>query len=135
MTMGLERFERLVEAWGADPRRWPEAERAAAEAFLAHNVDARASIEEAARLDALLALAPAHEPSEMLVHRVLRAAPRAHPPVSRFGWVSGVGWAAAAAAGVIAGVALGQQIGQVWQADAVLEQASAWSADEAEYFG
>lgn len=133
--MGLERFEHLVDAYGADPRRWPEAERAAAEAFLAGSEAARTLAEDAARLDALLEAAPAPEPSELLGHRVLRAAPVRRSRVSRFGWASGAGWAAAAAAGVLVGLSLGQQVGQAWEAEAILEQASAWSADEAEYFG
>ena len=133
--MGLERFEHLVDAYGADPRRWPEAERAAAEVFLSGSEAARALVEGAARLDALLATAPALEPSELLVHRVLRAAPVRRTRIDGFGWASGAGWAAAAAAGVLVGLSLGQQVSHAWQAEAVLEQASAWSADEAEYFG
>lgn len=134
MTMGLERFERLVGAYGADPRRWPDGERVAAQTFLADDPEARAILDRAAELDDWLALAPAPAPSEMLDRRVLRAAPRAKT-ISRFGWASGAGWAAAAAAGVLVGVSLGQQMSQAWEAEAVLEQASAWSDDEAEYFG
>lgn len=138
MTMGLERFERLVDAFGADPRRWPEAERAAAEAFLAGHAEARARVEAAAELDGLLAFAPDIEPSDLLRYRVLRAAPAKAPgraSISQFGWLSGAGWTAAAAAGVLVGVSLGQQMNQARAADEVLEQASAWSADEAEYYG
>ena len=134
MSMGLERFERLVEAYGADPRRWPEAERAAAEAFLAGNAEARARMAAAAELDRLLALAPAIEPSDLLRQRVLRAAPT-RSTIGPFGWLSGAGWAAAAAAGVLVGVSLGQQMNQSRAADEILEQASGWSADEAEYYG
>lgn len=132
--MGLERFERLVEAFGADPRRWPQAERAAAEAFLAGNVDARARLVAAAEIDSLLSLASTPEPSDLLHRRVLRAAPR-KAAITPLGWLSGAGWAAAAAAGVFVGVSIGQQVSQAWQADDILEQASAWSADEAEYYG
>lgn len=133
--MGLERFEQLLDAYGADPRRWPQAERAAAEALLAGSADARARVEAAAELDGLLGLTTTIEPSDLLRQRVLRAAPKGGAAISRFGWFSGAGWAAAAAAGVLVGVSVGQQINRAWQADEVLEQASAWSADEAEYYG
>ena len=133
--MGLERFERLVDAYGADPHRWPQAERAEGEALIACDARARALLDAAAELDALLDSAPAAEPSDILRNRVLGAAARAQPAVIRMGWMSGAGWAAAAAAGVLVGVSGGQQMSQAWEADAILEQASAWSADEAEYYG
>jgi hypothetical protein len=136
MTMGLERFQELIDAYGAEPSRWPLAERAGAEALLANDAQARALVADAAALDALLdAAEAAPEPSDLLRHRVLRAAPRARAAISRFGWASGAGWAAAAAAGVLVGVSVGHQMSLTWQADAVLEQATAWSADETEYFG
>lgn len=133
--MGLERFQELIDAYGAEPSRWPLAERAGAEALLAVDAQARSLVTDAAALDALLNAAAAPEPSDLLRHRVLRAAPRARAAISRFGWASGAGWAAAAAAGVLVGVSIGQQMSLAWQADAVLEQATAWSADETEYFG
>lgn len=135
MTMGLERFQELVDAYGADPQRWPQAERVAAEALLAAEPQAQLIQKAAAELDALLGSVVMPDPSEVLRHRVLRAAPRKPAVIGRLGWVSGAGWAAAAAAGVLVGVSVGEQINQVWQADAVLEQAAAWGADEAEYFG
>ena len=45
------------------------------------------------------------------------------------------GWAAAAAAGLVLGLSLGQQAAMSNQADEALEQATAWSVDEAEFFG
>lgn len=53
------RFTRLIEAYGADPAHWPEDERAAAERHLAGDPSARAALEEARRLDALLERLPA----------------------------------------------------------------------------
>jgi ferric-dicitrate binding protein FerR (iron transport regulator) len=50
---------RLIDAYGADPARWPEDERAAAERHLADDPSARAALEEARRLDALLGRLPA----------------------------------------------------------------------------
>lgn len=52
------RFLRLLEAYGADPARWPEDERAAAERHMAGDPAARAAIEEARRIDALLGRMP-----------------------------------------------------------------------------
>ena len=48
------RFMRLIGAYGADPARWPEEERAAAGRRMADDPAARAAIDEARRLDALL---------------------------------------------------------------------------------
>lgn len=49
------RFARILEAYGAEPRRWPEAERAAALAFLDARPElAKPMLEEARALDALL---------------------------------------------------------------------------------
>jgi hypothetical protein len=58
------RFQRLLEAYGADPARWPEDERAAAERHMAADPAARAAVEAERRLDALLGrLPPVPEPS------------------------------------------------------------------------
>lgn len=133
MTVGLERFEQIVDAYGADPGRWPEAERPQAEAFMAGSAEARAMVQGAQALDDWLDAAPSRAPSELLERRVIKAAPRAQGRV--FGWASATGWAAAAAAGLVLGLSVGQQMALTNQADQALEQATAWSVDEAEYFG
>lgn len=74
-TLDRARFEVLLDAYGADPERWPEAERAAALALLQRDPDARAMRAQAARIDALLGLAEPVEPSPALVARILAAAP------------------------------------------------------------
>ncbi|WP_282009557.1 hypothetical protein [Brevundimonas aveniformis] len=132
MTVGLERFEQIIEAYGANPRHWPEQERAAAEHLVAHSEAARAMLASAAELDAWLDAAPDPVPSDLLAHRVLKAAPR---PNRTFGWASGAGWAAAAAAGLVLGLSWGQQVQLTNQAYDALDQATTWSVDEAEYFG
>lgn len=138
MTMTTERFRELIEAYGADPRRWPEAERAEA-AEAARAPAAQALLAEARALDGLLAEAPAIQASAALRDRVLAAAPtprrRLMGRLTPLAWLSGFGWAAAAAAGLVFGVALGQQVLVDWRTDVVLEQASAWSLDETEYLG
>jgi len=54
MMMGLDRFRELMDAYGAEPARWPANERAAAEALLAINAEAAQLRERAGALDALL---------------------------------------------------------------------------------
>lgn len=55
--MTERRFARLITAYGADPERWPEAERAAARDWAARHPEARPDLEAERRLDALLDLA------------------------------------------------------------------------------
>lgn len=69
------RFDVLLDAYGADPERWPEEERAAALALLQRDPEARGLRAQAARLDALLAVAEPAKPSPALVARILAAAP------------------------------------------------------------
>lgn len=134
MTVGLERFEQIIDAYGAEPARWPEAERLQAEALLADNAEARAMVRRAEEIDAWLNAASSHAPSDLLARRVLKAAPGARGG-GVFGWASATGWAAAAAAGLVLGLSVGQQMALTNQADQALEQASSWSVDETEYFG
>ncbi len=74
--MTMERLEALLEAYGAEPARWPDAERQAAEALVSRSQEVRLRIEEARRLDLLLAEAPLEAPSAMLTARLLAARPR-----------------------------------------------------------
>jgi hypothetical protein len=67
----LERFARVLDAYGADAGRWPEAERAAALRLVARSAEARALRDHAAELDALLERAPLAEPSPGLRATVL----------------------------------------------------------------
>ena len=54
--MTPERFHQIVEAYGADARRWPQQERAAAQAWAAlHRAEADAVLADAAGIDAWLA--------------------------------------------------------------------------------
>ena len=75
--MDLDRFNAILEAYGADPSRWPDAERDEAEFFLKASTEAKASHDRAARLDALIAPAVITPvASEMLTARLLRAVPQ-----------------------------------------------------------
>lgn len=75
-TMTLDRLRAIVEAYGADPARWPAAERAAGEALLAGSPSARTMVAEAARIDAALDSVPALSPTPAIRSAILAAAPR-----------------------------------------------------------
>jgi hypothetical protein len=101
--MDRERFEQLLAAYGADIRRWPEDERAGAEALAAaHADDLAAALAEARALDDALDLArePAAD-APLLAKRVLRSAP--HPQLWALDRRAAVALAACAAFGVVIG--------------------------------
>lgn len=142
--MTAERFLALVAAYGADRRRWPEGERAAAEAFAAAHAEmARPNLDEADALDALLHRSPTPQVSTALRDRVLAAAASAGGRAGRAGrlWIDrlslafGAGWAVATCAGVVAGVMLTSHVTADAQADAVLNQALLLAVDDTEVLG
>lgn len=97
--MDETRFAALVEAYGADPARWPETERGAALRFQMANPQVAARLLAPARaLDGLLAESPQGTVSERLVTALLAEAPRAARRPSAV-------WALAACA--LLGLALG----------------------------
>lgn len=101
--MTRERFEQILEAHGADPARWPAAERAAAAAF-AERPEAAALLSEAAALDALLDGAETPPPGELLQRRIIKAGQAAVDARSAPRWRP-------AAAGMAASLLLGFSIG------------------------
>lgn len=142
--MTAERFLALVAAYGADVRRWPEAERTAAQAFASARPEiARDALAEADAVDALLQASPMPRPSQALRDRVLSSAVQAGLKARREGrrWldrlvlVFGAGWAVAACAGVAAGVMMTTHLTADAQADAVLYQASLLGVDDTEVLG
>jgi hypothetical protein len=104
--MTPERFHQIVEAYGADPRRWPSGERAAAQAWAAlHRTQADAMLSGAADLDAWLATDQVEPPGAPLQQRIIGAAPvrPVRPPATRRRlWWSG---AAVAGVGLLGGLA------------------------------
>jgi len=121
--MDADRFNTLAAAYGGDLRRWPEAERAAAEDFRRRQPEAaRTMLEEAADLDFALDAWRVAAPSAALREAVLAAAPK--PRTRRRGlglWLSGAGFAAAATvAGVVVGVAASNAAVSDLRADALL---------------
>jgi len=136
--MTIERLKALAEAYGADLRRWPASERPFAESLIASDPAARAALEQAAALDALLQASPRPIPSAALAARVLAAAPKAREArahLKRIVWFLGAGWAAAACAGVVAGVGLTTHLTADERADAVLYQATLSGVDDTEVLG
>lgn len=100
--MTQERFLEILEAYGADPARWPEAEREAAQAYAdAHPELVAQAIETERQLDALLGTAEA-EVSPLLEARILRQAPQLKPTVFEHWRLTG-----AVAAAVLVAVTIG----------------------------
>ncbi|MBW2452916.1 MAG: hypothetical protein JRI68_00300 [Deltaproteobacteria bacterium] len=117
--MSLERFEDLLDVYGASPDRWPADERDGGLALLADDAHAQQLVATAQALDDLLDAAPSEEPSAALRSRVLAAAPerpltwRARldqftaqlwPFTPR--WQPATGLAAAALLGIVVGTAV-----------------------------
>ena len=71
--MNPERFAVLVDAYGADPSRWPAGERAAAEAFAASAAAPKSALSDASELDRALDRLPAEEIPAALHARILEA--------------------------------------------------------------
>lgn len=79
--MDRERFAELLDAYGADFRRWPSEASAGAAAFVAEDAQAAALVAEARKLDAMLDLArDTGAPSAELSERILAFAPRVQRP-------------------------------------------------------
>lgn len=142
--MTSERFLALVAAWGADSRRWPEAERGAGRAFAAANPGIAApALAEADAADALLHASRVASPSMILRDLVIASAAGAGLTARREGrrWldrlslVFGAGWAAAACAGIVAGVMMTSHLTANAQADAILYQATLIGVDDTEVLG
>ena len=72
--MGSRRLAGILDAYGADPSRWPDAERDAARALLADSTEAMALRDSAAALDTALSAAVAPAPSQELMAAILTAA-------------------------------------------------------------
>ena len=116
--MNETRLKRLIEAYGAEPERWPAGDRAAAQALLEASAEARAMLAAARRLDRLLEAAPvgsAAPDATAALRRKIASLPDAPPPVVRASnvtigpwsrrrlWASAAGLAAAGVIGVVVG--------------------------------
>lgn len=107
-----DRVRALLEAYGADPQRWPTAEREDARRLIAADPLLAAEIDEAAAFDTLLDALPAPEPSP-----ALRVALKDIPERARFDWADrlfalwpfGAPWRPAA--GLVAAALVGVVVG------------------------
>ena len=141
--MTTDRLKALTEAYGADQRRWPQAERETARTFVARDGEAaRALLSDADRIDAALDASPRPVVSTALRDRVLASAIAAGltPKQARRIWDRLVvwfaaGWAAAACAGVVAGVNLTSHLTADDQTDAVITQSMSGVVDDTEVLG
>ncbi len=122
--MDRKRFEQVLDAYGADPKRWPEAERAEADAFRAAHPDiADALVAQARTLDGLLDTArdPARDTS-LLAARILKQAPVA--PAARSNFLRpAIALAACAVFGIVLGFGGGMLAPHGESADAALTAA------------
>ena len=141
--MNVERLTQLTQAYGADRRRWPAFERAAAEGLLAQDASqADRLLFDARQTDAALDASPRPMVSTVLRDRVVASALAAGltPRQARVVWDRlvlwfGAGWAAAACAGVLAGVSLTSHVTADDQTDAVVSQAMMSGMDDTEVLG
>jgi len=105
---GKERLAAVLAAYGADPARWPEAERRELSAQLAWAGDALA---EAQAMDRLLAALPEVEPREDFVHHMMARidreieAPVPRPGRARLLWGTAIPLAASLLLGAYLGAA------------------------------
>ena len=81
--MTRERLQAIVAAYGADPRRWPDAERARAQALIAGNPDVQALLAQEAEANRILDALGPEIPSASLSARILSAFDATHRPVPR----------------------------------------------------
>lgn len=106
--MTPERFAHLADAYGADLRRWPSAERDQAQTLIdSGNHQARDALTQARTLDGLLDSHRAMVADPALIRRVVASAPTFTPTSfwTRYaGWLSPAGFIGAGLAGVAAGM-------------------------------
>jgi len=104
--MTNERFLQILNAYGANPQRWPSAERAQAEAFAARHGDEWAvALAAEAELDALLGSGEGR-PGELLQRRIVRSLPQTEV----WNWRAPLAAAAALVIGVMLGFSSGALI-------------------------
>lgn len=127
--MDAERFEALAAAYGAEPRRWPVAERAAAQAFMeADRAGAERLLFESRLVDAMLDASPVPAASVGLRDAILASGPQPRPdrrPLFDIGrWAAaGAALACACVVGIVAGAGAVQRITADGQADAIIADA------------
>jgi hypothetical protein len=107
VSMDKERFEQLIEAYGGESARWPQAERAPALRYLAATRAAHAIRASARRLDETLDVWAPAGASLALHDRIVASAPVRRDIGPRDLLISGVGLAAACVIGLMVGAGVG----------------------------
>lgn len=82
-SMTMTRLEAILDAYGADPERWPADERDAVETLVAASQEARALLRAAADLDEILDAAPSHAVRPKLADDIVAALPSKQKPSLR----------------------------------------------------
>lgn len=137
--MTKDRFEYLLDAYGADFARWPVAEREAGRSVLASDAKLAVVWAQAEALDDMIRL-PVLSPSAQLRDQIIASAASAgHRArrVRRALWTlwSGAGVAATAVAGAALGMVIAHQLSAPMRADTVFYQASLQGADDTDLLG
>lgn len=114
--MTVEQLSVFLELYGSDPRRWPEGDRAAAEALILNSTEAQELQARARALDNLLDTVMPLPADDSLRRRILTQIPAASRGSAGGGslsdWVFGRWWpqAAALAAAAVLGVVIGGHV-------------------------
>lgn len=137
--MTEDRFNYLLNTYGADFARWPLEVRDAGRAALAADVRLQALWGEAAALDDMMRL-PVLAMSAQLRDQIIASAARAGLRARRLRqalWAlwSGAGVAATAVAGAALGIVIAHQLSAPMRADTVFYQASLQGADDTDLLG
>jgi hypothetical protein len=111
-SMDAERFEQLIQAYGGESARWPQADRAPALRYLAATPAAHAMRAGALRLDEVLGAWAPQAASTALRDRIAAGAPAVRALRPRDLWISGVGLAAACVIGLMVGAGFAAGPGQ-----------------------
>jgi hypothetical protein len=103
--MTPERFRKLTETYGAEPRRWPAEEREAARAFMNRRpAEAQAMLADASALDSMLDRHVVGPPTAELRERIIGSGPAARAVWHQARlWWQGAGLAGLGLAGALAG--------------------------------
>lgn len=111
MSMRMDEFRNLLDAWGADPVRWPRERQGDAEALLVASEEARRLLADEAAFDALLAGAPGTPASAALMQNILAIPRTTRQERKAGGWRLGFLPALPRFAGLAAAAVLGFYIG------------------------
>ncbi len=119
MSLTIERFSELLDAYGADLSRWPSTASRSAAQLLVESDEARHRLQQARSFDVALQLPPPAAPSPWLRQRILaEARSTSGPRAKAFAWRDLIaelgGWRLAApslAAALSLGIALGLGLG------------------------